>query len=85
MSFFEILIHGFTNNIEENQTKREGNANFTSVSIYLNIIISGLDNAGKTTLVRKLMGEDITTICPTLGFDIKTLECNGYIEIDYSL
>lgn len=24
------------------------------------------------------MDEDITTICPTLGFDIKTLDFNGY-------
>lgn len=33
---------------------------------------SGLDNAGKTTILKKLNGEDITTISPTLGFEIKT-------------
>jgi ADP-ribosylation factor-like protein 2 len=32
----------------------------------------------KTTIVRKFSGEDITTIAPTLGFDIKTLEFRGY-------
>lgn len=39
---------------------------------------SGLDNAGKTTILKKFNGEDINTISPTLGFNIKTLEHNGY-------
>ncbi|GMF42952.1 unnamed protein product [Phytophthora fragariaefolia] len=34
----------------------------------------GLDNAGKTTILKKFMGQDITEISPTLGFDIQTLE-----------
>jgi ADP-ribosylation factor-like protein 2 len=37
-----------------------------------------LDNAGKTTILKKFNGEDITTISPTLGFNIKTLEYRGY-------
>jgi hypothetical protein len=36
--------------------------------------ISGLDNAGKTTILRKFNGEDIDEIMPTLGFNIKTLQ-----------
>ena len=28
---------------------------------------SGLDNAGKTTIVKRVNGEDISTISPTLG------------------
>ena len=32
------------------------------------------DNAGKTTILKKFNGEDITEIAPTLGFNIKTLE-----------
>ena len=32
------------------------------------ILILGLDNAGKTTIVKKFNGEDISTISPTLGF-----------------
>ena len=35
---------------------------------------SGLDNAGKTTILKRYNGEDIDTISPTLGFNIKTLE-----------
>ncbi|KAG2435451.1 hypothetical protein HYH02_011951 [Chlamydomonas schloesseri] len=38
----------------------------------------GLDNAGKTTIVKRLNGEDITTISPTLGFNIKTMSFKGY-------
>jgi hypothetical protein len=34
----------------------------------------GLDNAGKTTIVKRLNNEDITTISPTLGFNIKTMQ-----------
>ncbi|NWV02050.1 ARL2 protein, partial [Upupa epops] len=38
----------------------------------------GLDNAGKTTLLKRFNGEDVTTVAPTLGFNIKTLEHRGY-------
>jgi ADP-ribosylation factor family len=38
---------------------------------------SGLDNAGKTTIVKRINGEDISTVSPTLGFNIKTMEHNG--------
>lgn len=40
---------------------------------------SGLDNAGKTTIVKRISGEDITTISPTLGFNIKSLEFKGFL------
>lgn len=44
----------------------------------IRLLMLGLDNAGKTTILKKFNGEDITTISPTLGFNIKTLEFNGY-------
>ena len=34
---------------------------------------SGLDNAGKTTVVKRLNGEDTSSISPTLGFNISSL------------
>ena len=34
----------------------------------------GLDNAGKTTVVKQLNGEDVAGISPTVGFDIKTMQ-----------
>ena len=39
---------------------------------------SGLDNAGKTTILKRFNGEDTSSISPTLGFNIQTLEHRGY-------
>lgn len=44
----------------------------------IRILILGLDNAGKTTIVKTLKGEDVHTISPTLGFEINTLEFGKY-------
>lgn len=44
----------------------------------MRILILGLDNAGKTTVVKKLCGEPIDTIEPTLGFQIQTLTYKNY-------
>lgn len=38
----------------------------------------GLDNAGKTTIVKKIMNEDVSSVSPTLGFIIKTIDYDGY-------
>jgi hypothetical protein len=35
--------------------------------------ISGLDNAGKTTILKKVTGGDISSVSPTLGFNIMSL------------
>jgi ADP-ribosylation factor-like protein 2 len=45
----------------------------------LRILILGLDNAGKTTVMKKVSGEDISQISPTVGFNIKTLDYKGYV------
>ena len=37
------------------------------------ILVLGLDNAGKTTILKAMSEEDITTIMPTQGFNIKAL------------
>mmetsp|Transcript_86140 Transcript_86140/g.240898 ORF Transcript_86140/g.240898 Transcript_86140/m.240898 type:complete len:186 (+) Transcript_86140:97-654(+) len=37
------------------------------------ILMLGLDNAGKTTILKTLSSEDISTIMPTQGFNIKSL------------
>ncbi|CAJ0553528.1 hypothetical protein HG530_003544 [Fusarium avenaceum] len=44
----------------------------------MRILMLGLDNAGKTTIVKKVMGEDVNTVSPTLGFIIKTIDYEGY-------
>jgi ADP-ribosylation factor-like protein 2 len=44
----------------------------------MRLLILGLDNAGKTTILKKFNGEDIEKISPTLGFNIKTLHYQDY-------
>jgi len=44
----------------------------------IRILLVGLDNAGKTTIVKRLCGDDISTVSPTLGFQIKTVHRGGY-------
>ncbi|KAI5284391.1 hypothetical protein KEM54_001370 [Ascosphaera aggregata] len=47
----------------------------------LRVLMLGLDNAGKTTIVKKIMKEDVMTVSPTLGFNIKTIDFDGnYFE-----
>ena len=42
------------------------------------ILVLGLDNAGKTTALKKLADEDITHTMPTQGFNIKSVDMNGF-------
>jgi len=47
------------------------------------ILVLGLDNSGKTTILKALSEEDISTIMPTQGFNIKSLVSNfvGYSSV----
>uniref|UniRef100_A0A8K9XF90 ADP-ribosylation factor-like protein 3 n=1 Tax=Oncorhynchus mykiss TaxID=8022 RepID=A0A8K9XF90_ONCMY len=49
----------------------------TTESVELRIVLLGLDNAGKTTLLKSLASEDINTITPTQGFNIKSVASHG--------
>ncbi|GAX79915.1 hypothetical protein CEUSTIGMA_g7355.t1 [Chlamydomonas eustigma] len=42
------------------------------------LLVLGLDNAGKTTILKAMSEEDITTITPTQGFNIKSLTRDGF-------
>lgn len=42
------------------------------------ILVLGLDNAGKTTALKKLADEDITHTMPTQGFNIKSVIHDGF-------
>ncbi|XP_026276146.1 ADP-ribosylation factor-like protein 3 [Frankliniella occidentalis] len=44
----------------------------------LRILLLGLDNAGKTTLLKSLASEDIAHITPTQGFNIKSVQSEGF-------
>jgi GTPase SAR1 family protein len=39
------------------------------------ILILGLDNAGKTTILKTLADEDATETAPTQGFNVKSVCC----------
>eukprot|EP00415_Alexandrium_ostenfeldii_P001824 UN1824 len=42
------------------------------------ILMLGLDNAGKTTILKRMSEEDISHIMPTQGFNIKSLMQDGF-------
>jgi ADP-ribosylation factor-like protein 2 len=44
----------------------------------MRILFLGLDNAGKSSVIKAFIGESIDDLSPTLGFEIKTVECQGY-------
>ncbi|XP_065828263.1 ADP-ribosylation factor-like protein 3 [Oscarella lobularis] len=44
----------------------------------LRILFLGLDNAGKTTILKSIADEDITRITPTQGFNIKSVVSGGF-------
>mmetsp|Transcript_11074 Transcript_11074/g.18107 ORF Transcript_11074/g.18107 Transcript_11074/m.18107 type:complete len:179 (-) Transcript_11074:370-906(-) len=48
-----------------------------STSSEFRILVLGLDNAGKTTILKKLSDEDITHIMPTQGFNVKSVQHEG--------
>jgi GTPase SAR1 family protein len=43
----------------------------------LRLLFLGLDNSGKSSIVRRILGEDIAGVSPTLGFDIRTVVHRG--------
>ncbi|KAL3319514.1 ADP-ribosylation factor protein 3 [Cichlidogyrus casuarinus] len=44
----------------------------------IRILTLGLDNAGKTTILKKLASEDINHVTPTQGFNIKSVQSSGF-------
>jgi len=44
----------------------------------LRILLLGLDNAGKTTILKQLAAEDVSQVTPTQGFNIKTVQADGF-------
>ena len=40
----------------------------------LKILMLGLDNSGKTTILKRLCNEDILEVMPTQGFSVKSLQ-----------
>jgi ADP-ribosylation factor-like protein 2 len=44
----------------------------------MRILFLGLDNAGKSSVIKAFMGESIDDLSPTLGFEIKTVEYKDF-------
>ncbi|KAI8896187.1 ADP-ribosylation factor family-domain-containing protein [Globomyces pollinis-pini] len=44
----------------------------------IRILVLGLDNAGKTTILNRLSGDEIQNIKPTQGFNVKSVESDGF-------
>ncbi|KAI8911116.1 ADP-ribosylation factor family-domain-containing protein [Gorgonomyces haynaldii] len=42
------------------------------------ILVLGLDNAGKTSLLKRLADEEIADVKPTQGFNVKTVQHQGF-------
>ena len=42
------------------------------------ILLLGLDNAGKTTILKSLCNEDPTKTSPTRGFNVKTVQADSF-------
>ncbi|KAK1815840.1 ADP-ribosylation factor Alp41 [Friedmanniomyces endolithicus] len=70
-------------NLAQGATERQGDEDTDAVSVLktyevdLLTISRGLDNAGKTTIVKRIMNEDVNSVSPTLGFIIKTIDYDG--------
>jgi len=70
-------------NLAQSATERQGDEDTDAVSVLkssevdLLTIRRGLDNAGKTTMVKRIMNEDVNSVSPTLGFIIKTIDYDG--------
>eukprot|EP01125_Pyxidicula_operculata_P011932 TRINITY_DN3907_c0_g1_i5.p2 TRINITY_DN3907_c0_g1~~TRINITY_DN3907_c0_g1_i5.p2 ORF type:complete len:143 (-),score=21.24 TRINITY_DN3907_c0_g1_i5:237-665(-) len=45
----------------------------------IRLLVLGLDNAGKSTIVKKLCSEDISKVSPTLGFEIKNVTYKHFL------
>uniref|UniRef100_A0A8R1HVE5 ADP-ribosylation factor-like protein 3 n=1 Tax=Caenorhabditis japonica TaxID=281687 RepID=A0A8R1HVE5_CAEJA len=48
----------------------------------IRILLLGLDNAGKTTILKQLSSEDVTHVTPTKGFNVKTVAAMGDIRLN---
>ncbi|AOW05873.1 ADP-ribosylation factor family-domain-containing protein [Yarrowia lipolytica] len=44
----------------------------------IRVLMLGLDNSGKTTIVKKILNEDVNEVSPTLGFNIRTVTRGQY-------
>lgn len=44
----------------------------------IRVLVLGLDNSGKTSIIRRWQQRDWKSISPTMGFEINTIQVDGY-------
>lgn len=44
----------------------------------IRMLVLGLDNSGKTTIIKNMLHEDVNSISPTMGFQIQSLPYKEY-------
>ena len=49
-----------------------------SSDVEARLILLGLDNAGKSTILRKLVDQEVNSVTPTQGFNIKSITSDGF-------
>eukprot|EP01105_Mastigella_eilhardi_P028319 TRINITY_DN924_c0_g2_i3.p1 TRINITY_DN924_c0_g2~~TRINITY_DN924_c0_g2_i3.p1 ORF type:complete len:185 (-),score=51.50 TRINITY_DN924_c0_g2_i3:218-730(-) len=52
--------------------------NLKKIDREVRLLLLGLDNAGKTTILKRLSNESITNIKPTQGFNVKSLQHDNF-------
>ena len=45
------------------------------------VVMMGLDSAGKTTILYKLKGNQLVDTLPTVGFNVEPLEAPGHVSL----
>ncbi|KAL8272959.1 hypothetical protein Esti_003127 [Eimeria stiedai] len=99
LPLFLLSDDGASESPEENQSPREGAPpphavrapcfsimrRLSRVPLHSGPLFGGLDAAGKTTFVRRLNGNEVNSVAPTLGFSIYTFSFQGQLELIVSI
>jgi small GTP-binding protein len=73
-SLFNKIHDSLFGKSQKKRLNGKGEADPTS---QMRLLVLGLDNAGKTTILKKIMGEEINFVMPTQGFNIKSFNQSG--------
>ncbi|XP_007944538.1 ADP-ribosylation factor-like protein 11 [Orycteropus afer afer] len=58
-----------------------GSVNSRGHKAEVQVVMMGLDSAGKTTLLYKLKGHELVETLPTIGFNVEPLKAPGHLSL----
>ncbi|XP_060049439.1 ADP-ribosylation factor-like protein 11 [Erinaceus europaeus] len=58
-----------------------GSVNSRGSKAEAQVVMMGLDSAGKTTLLYKMKGHQVVETLPTVGFNVEPLEAPGHVSL----